>query len=1025
MSDDRGTLQSVAEHLAAALEPLDRSFRDEESFRMLMWRLGWGVDGLPPAYVDIADAAITAVEAAEALADGAQLDEVFAVIEAVGHVYTSLDGLGSAPPGVDPGEFLPEIARSLFEWLLDDYLRREVPQLASWLELLGVVRFENVAPAGTRPGFVRTRFEWELFPKALSDPATIPTDVVGWGTADFDFRKTAELLSELTAAMGLPSSVDRVGDPYGTAIQGQATGAPERPIRFGFTVPFFDVSLPGGFADVGLKATELPAEGSALPGILIGPMVPDGVAAAFDLGNFWTFNVRAGTDLADELGIVLRPGEIAVRYPFAPGQPLPSAGFGMSLDYAPPAPSVVFGDPGGIRLELAGATLSVDLDLKAGDLEMKLGAAPKGTTLVLSAASLDGFLGSVMGAQELRIEAPFSIAWSNRTGLDFTAGAGFQLALYPHLDFGVLRFDRIDLAMRFVAGAGTTPELDIQADAAFSGQLGPVAYSVDRLGVHLPILFQDGNAGPFDVEFGILWPTGLGLVVDVAGIVTGGGFISLDPDAGRYCGILTLKIYEIGVTAIGILDTKDAARHPLPPPGFSLLISISAEFPPIQLGYGFTLNGVGGLAAINRRLDTDAFLAGVRAGAVDSILFPEDPIVNAQTIISNLTTIFPVAMDRYVFGPMAILGWGTPTLVKAELGILIEVPAPIVVAFVGQASVELPEGLAIVSLHLDVVGILDTGKSLFAVDATLRDSYVALYTISGDMAMRLTWGAEPNFALSVGGLNPNFTPPPQFPTLRRVTVALGMGDNPRVSLEGYFAVTSNSLQFGAKAELYAASSGFSVKGWVGFDALLIFVPLSFRFDFSLGFGLYKGSSRICGITVDGHLTGPSPFHAWGKGCISLLFFDICVPFDATFGERQENTLPPSDPWPLLEAAIKRVENWSAELAADVASTVTLRPPPDDPTKLLLHPMGSATLRQKVLPLDRALERFGQFTIQGPNRYDVVGVTVGDAAADDWGVVTDHFAPGDFENLNETDKLSRPSFEDMDAGVRVGSDFVDG
>ncbi|HEY7620910.1 MAG TPA: hypothetical protein VH834_14140, partial [Solirubrobacteraceae bacterium] len=47
------------------------------------------------------------------------------------------------------------------------------------------------------------------------------------------------------------------------------------------------------------------------------------------------------------------------------------------------------------------------------------------------------------------------------------------------------------------------------------------------------------------------------------------------------------------------------------------------------------------------------------------------------------------------------------------------------------------------------------------------------------------------------------------------------------------------------------------------------------------------------------------------------------------------------------------------------------------------------------------------------------------AADDWGVVTDHFAPGDFENLNETDKLSRPSFEDMDAGVRVGSDFVDG
>jgi hypothetical protein len=1022
---DRGTLQIVAEHLAAAVDPLDRAFRDEESFRLLMWRLGWEVQGLPPAYIAVADAALTAVEAAEALADGAALDEILALVNAVGNVYRSADALAAAPPGADPGTFLPEIARNLFEFLLAEYLRVEVPTLASGLELFGVIRYEDVEAAGVRPGFVRTRFEWELIPNALSDPSTIPTDVVGWGTAQFDFRKTAELLSELTLALGLPSSVDRVAEPFGTAIQAQATGTPERPIRFGFTIPFFEVPLPGAVASVGLQATELPAEGPALPGIVIGPLVPNGIAASFDIGESWKFELRAGTDLAEQLGIVLRPGEIDVRYPFQPGRPLPSAGFGIGLVYTPAGSAVLVGEAGGIRLELAGAKLAIELDLRGGQTDFKLAAAPQGTALVLSAGSLDGFLGSVLGAQELRIEVPLSIAWSSRTGLDFVAGAGFELSLYPHLDFGVISFDRIDLGLRFAAGAGTTPQLDIRAAAAFSGELGPVAYTVDRLGVHLPILFEDGNAGPLDVDFGILWPTGLGLVLDVAGIVTGGGFIGLDPDAGRYVGILTLQIYEIGITAIGILDTKDAARRDLPPPGFSLLISISAEFPPIQLGYGFTLNGVGGLAAVNRRMNTDAFRAGVRAGAVDSVLFPEDPIRNAQTIISNLTTIFPVAMDRYVFGPMAILGWGTPTLVKVELGVLIEVPAPIVLALVGQASVELPEEEIVISLHLDVLGIVDFGKSLFSVDATLRDSYVALFTISGDMAMRLSWGAQPNFALSVGGLNPNFTPPPQFPTLRRVTVALGMGDNPRVSLEGYFAITSNSLQFGAKAELYAEAGGFSIKGWVAFDALLIFVPLSFRFDFSLGVGLYRGSSRIAGITVRGHLTGPSPFHAWGKACLSLLFFDICVPFDATFGERHENTLPASDPWPLLEAAIKRMENWSAQLAPDVASSVTLRPPPDDPAKLLLHPMGSATLRQKVLPLNRTLQRFGQYSIQGPHRYGIASVSVGTAPTADWKVVQDHFAPGDFETLNETDKLSRPSFEDMDAGVQVGGDFVDG
>jgi len=500
---DRGTLQVVAQHLAAAVEPLDRGFRDAESFRLLMWRLGWDVQGLPPAYVAVADAAVTAVAAAEALADDAELDEVIALIEAVGDVYTAVEALGDVPPGFDPAA-LGELARNLFEYLLAEYLLGQVPKLFSALELFGVIRFEAVEPAGTRPGFVQTRFEWERLPRALADPASIPADVLGWGTAEFDFRRTAELLGELTLALGLPSSVGVVPSAYAEAIQDQATGPPARPLKHGLTVPFFDFPVAGSFADVGLMVTELPAEGPALPGVVIGPLVPDGIAAEIDLGNRWTFTLRAGTDLAEQLGIVLRPGEIAVRYPFAPGRPLPSAGLGVALGFAPDAPAVVFGEPGGIRLELAGAALSLGVDVRAGDVELKLGAEPRGLALVLSAASLDGFLGSLLAGGEVRIEAPLGLSWSNRTGLDFQAGAGFELSLYPHLDLGVVRFDRIDLGMRFVAGAGVTPQLDVRAAAAISGALGPVAYTVDRLGVQLPIRFEAGNAGPLDVGFGVL-----------------------------------------------------------------------------------------------------------------------------------------------------------------------------------------------------------------------------------------------------------------------------------------------------------------------------------------------------------------------------------------------------------------------------------------------------------------------------------------------------------------------------------------
>ncbi|MET9735776.1 DUF6603 domain-containing protein [Streptomyces sp. NPDC006458] len=1022
--DDRSTLHAVARHLTAAVEPLDRAFRDAESFRRLMWQLGWDVQGLPPSYPAVADAAVQAAAAAGALADDAGPDEIVAVIEAVGDVYLAMDGLGDVPPGVDPAA-MGELARNLFEFLLAEYLLAEVPRLFSVLELLGVVRFEAVEPAGARPGFVRTRFEWERLPEVLADPVDVPARVLGWGTADFEFRKAAELLGELTLALGLSSSVGPVSSAYAQAVQDLATGPPARPLRHGLTMPFFDVPVAGSYDDVGLAVTELPAEGAALPGMVIGPMVPDGIDQDIDLGGRWTFRLRAGTDLAEQLGVVLRPGETSVRYPFAPGHALPSAGLGFSLLFAPDTPAVLFGEPGGNRLELAGGTVSVAVDVRGGEVEVVLGAEARGAALVLSAGSLDAFLGSVLGGGDSRVELPLGLLWSTRTGLDFQAGAGFEVTLYPHAGPGVLRFDRVDLAVRGEAGAGVTPAVDLRASAALSGALGPVAYTADRLGVHLPVRFEPGNAGPFDVGFEVLAPSGLGLVIDAGGVVTGGGFIGIDPESGRYTGILELEILDIGVTAVGILDTKDAQGADLPAPGFSLLIAISAEFPPIQLGYGFTLNGVGGLAAVNRRLDTDAFLSGVRTGAVDAVLFPQDPVANAHTLVSNLTTIFPVAPGRSVFGPMAILGWGTPTLVRAELGVLLDVPDPVIFALVGQASVALPEDFPVVSLQIDVVAVLDTAKRLLAVDASLHDSYVAAFPLSGDMALRLSWADPPNLALAVGGMNPQVTPPPGFPDLRRVTIALGTGDNPRVSLEAYLAFTSNSRQFGARAELYAEAGGFAVKGWLGFDALLVVAPLSFRVDFDAGMGLFHGSDRIAGISVEGHLTGPAPFHAWGKGCLSLLFFDICVPFDAEFGERRENLLPPSDPWPLLEAAISRADNWSPGLAPDLAAAVALRPPPDASGTPLLHPMGSATLRQTVLPLNRPLERFGQYEIQGPDRFDLRDVSVGDSLTTDFDVVREYFPPGDFEDLSETEQLSRPSFEEMDAGVGVGGDFVDG
>ena len=83
--------------------------------------------------------------------------------------------------------------------------------------------------------------------------------------------------------------------------------------------------------------------------------------------------------------------------------------------------------------------------------------------------------------------------------------------------------------------------------------------------------------------------------------ISGGGFLDFDPP--HYVGMMQLSFQnEIDVTAFGLITTK----LPDGRPGFSLVISILAEFQPIQLGLGFALTGVGGVIGINRHMNEEA-----------------------------------------------------------------------------------------------------------------------------------------------------------------------------------------------------------------------------------------------------------------------------------------------------------------------------------------------------------------------------------------------------------------------------------
>ena len=420
-------------------------------------------------------------------------------------------------------------------------------------------------------------------------------------------------------------------------------------------------------------------------------------------------------------------------------------------------------------------------------------------------------------------------------------------------------------------------------------------------------------------------------------------------------------------------------------------------------------------------MNTDALHAGFRAHTLNSVLFPPDPIANAPQIISNIENFFPPAEGRYLFGPMLELGWGTPTLITLAVGVILEVPDPVRLALLGLIDAGLPSTeAALIELHIDVLGLLDFGAKTLSIDGSLYDSRVLIFSLAGDLALRLSWGDNPNFIFSLGGFNPNFnTAGLDVPDMHRLTVSIGDGDNPRISASSYFAITSNSLQFGANVEAYASAAGFTIHGYLGFDVLIIFSPFSFEFDFYAGFEVSFEGISLLGLDVSGTFSGPRPWHLRGEATIHILFFSVSASLDLTWGDRQPAVLPQKSVLDDLLPALQDPRNWSAALPDRTTQAVTLSTPKPDDKTLRVHPMGTLSVRENVVPLDLPITRYGNATPSDGNNFSISDVKI-DAHEETRQSFQDYFAAGQFLTLSDADKISRPSFERYDAGITIGS-----
>lgn len=1017
---------SVSTALAEMLTPLQVALESEVQLSALLRELGWTIEALA-SDVEVVAALLPVVEEIRSLvtvaiayeAGTAEAGDLVAEGVRVGQaVFESIDALrelsaggvsGLTAPLDDPATWI-ELALDLPEYLLLRWLRLYHPIGFALLVLGGVVvelPGEVVDDLEAPP---RYEMRWEALEGLLTNPPAQLATVYGWGR-DFDHQRLLAAIGGLARAMDTDARREPLREAISEAYFGG--GAPADVLQL--TTPLVRGWDTGGDALLllGLVAAPVPESGTGDPdGILLTNEIAGSRSASFDLGDGWTLSIGGSMDATGAFGVMFHPTGVKL----ATGDAV--VGISIRLTGAPESPWTLLGDADGTRLELAKLELEIVVDGTVAHPELILRAdCTDGLALVVDPGEADSFLADMLGGEPLELRGGFSVRWSSVDGYTLAGGASVTITIPVDLRAGPIHIDWFKVTL----GAGRD---GVSAAIVVTGslELGPFVIVVEDLGVAAGLVPVDsarrsGDFGSTDAQVSLSGPTGLGIEID-ATFASGGGFVAWDSEVGQYSGVLDVEVLGVGITAVGLIATRISGAAGQ----WSWYLALMAKFTGLQLGFGFTLEGVGGLVAVNRALDVDALGDGLRDGALDAILFPEDPIADAPVILSQIETIFPTAIGQYVFGPMVKIGWGTPSLIDVDLGVVIQLPEPLTITLLGSLSTVLPHvDFALLALHFDVAGTVNLTEGTLAIDASLRDSQLLGVAITGDVAVRASFLDDPSFCMSFGGFHPAFEPPASFPTLRRLGFSLESGSDFRLSLGCYFAVTSNTVQVGAEATLWARAAGFTLEGGFGFDALLELSP----FGFDVGIGAYcavsAGSFELLGVYLKGTLSGPTPWHAVGTATFKVLGISTDVKVQATIGSARPESRPAVDVAALVRDALVEDGAWLEVLPDGAAGAVTVT----DAGGGAVHPGGGLEVRQRIAPTDLTLERYGSSDVAGTARITISAPTIGGAEAetsDD--VVDDWFATGQYLELDDSEILSAPSFERMSCGVRFASDGVD-
>ena len=725
------TISSASESLAQVLRILGRLSGDVHAVKQLLQLLGWDLppsDDISLTHLDVSTLVKKIDELTELRSDPAASDEKLAITAAemalaLNSTLANLDhliaGLQTTPDYLAKTQIKDQFFRRFWDLAIIHLAAGVAPGAVSLGVLLGVFEFKYMPadPAIFQVEHIRQVVHWDRLGTLFTDPADLMRDVYGWGTPDFkgnllvgNIARLMEHFADAVTMRALPRAVEE-----------QLAG---HPVPEADTAPASQlfVSIAKGLGlrgeDVGLSLFPLRGTkaGASDAGLGIMPYMLGTTETKFQLSDTLTLQVTTTTDFEGGLGIVSRPRqELEILSNIFSTGVKTKATFILELRYqALPDESVTLIEAAetfkiNAKALLLRLGLRTDATNKA-ELFSEIGL--EGGKILISTSSSDSFLKSILPSDGLQTDIDFSIGWSKLRGVYISgasgnASTGFEKNVPINKTVGPLNLQSLYSMVK-----ANDEGISIIFGLGVGFRFGPITITVDKIGIvaELKTLKEapEGLLGYLDLKFRFKSPDGLGITLDSNGI-KGGGFIWKNQE--EYAGIIDLDIRGFSVQALALLDTKDR----------SFLFAIFSQFrTPIQLGAGWKITRIGGVIGINRTVSHTNIISGIRSGILDSVLFPDNVIENAPKIISDFKKVYPANSGQHLIGPAVRIEYGTPTLIRGDIALILEFPSPFQLSLIGRVRAMLPdEKHPLLQINLVVLGSIDFTNEKLGVYGTL------------------------------------------------------------------------------------------------------------------------------------------------------------------------------------------------------------------------------------------------------------------------------------------------------------------